>query len=323
MTRRTFFFAFVLVLTLFPLHQAHSAAMYPSYPVQFIISFPPGGPGDTTIRIIHPALLKNFGGAIQLVNKPGAGGSIAYTFVKKAKADGYTILSTMSAPLTVGTALRRLAFSIDDFEYIGAYAFGATAIVSQPDPRWKDLDGLLSYIKAHPGKLNYGTSGATTAPYLTMEAILAMRGLKAVPVHYKGSAPARNAALGGHVDFSAGGFGAMQALIRAGKLLGLVITDSQRDPKFPDIPTLDEKGLGAASIGLWAGLWAPKGTPEGILSKLSKALEKTVTDPDVVKKLNKAGFRVEWVTGGKAKKLALQDHETALKVMKSIGLKKK
>ena len=300
-----------------------AAEAYPEYPVQFVISFPPGGPGDTTIRIVHPTLQENFGGPIQLVNKPGAGGSIAYTFVKKAKPDGYTILSTMSAPLTVGTALSKLAFSIDDYEYIGAYAFGATGIVSLPDPRWKDFDGLLAYIEANPGKLNYGTSGATTAPYLTMEAVLALRGLKAVPVHYKGSGPARNAALGGHVDFAAGGFGAMQALIRADKLVGLAITDSQRDPKFPDIPTLAEKGLGDASIGLWAGLWAPKGTPAEILAKLSSSLEKTVKDPEVIAKLNQAGFRVEWVPGDKAKELAIRDHNTARDVMKKIDLEKK
>ena len=136
MPRRSLLFLFVVALVCLPLQSAHSAK-YPSYPVQFIISFPPGGPGDTTIRIIHPALQKNFGGAIQLVNKPGAGGAIAYTYVKKAKPDGYTILSTMSAPLTVGTALRTLPFALDDYEYIGAYAFGATGIVSKPDMRWK------------------------------------------------------------------------------------------------------------------------------------------------------------------------------------------
>lgn len=299
------------------------AEEYPSYPVQFIISFPPGGPGDTTIRIIHPKLQEHFGGTIQLVNKVGAGGAIAYTFVKNAKPDGYTFLSTMSAPLTVGTALRSLAFSIDDYEYLGAYAFGATGIVSRPDKPWKDLDGLLDYIKENPGKLSYGTSGAPTAPYLTVAAILSMRGLKAEPVHYKGSAPARNAALGGHVDFSAGGFGAMQQLIRGGKLIGLAITDDERDPKFPNIPTLKEKGLGKASIGLWAGLWAPLGTPKDILSRISNALEKTVRDPAVIKNLNDAGFRVEFVPGDKAKELAIADHETSKWIMDSIGLKKK
>ncbi len=322
MPRRSLFLLFFVALVCLPLQSAHSAN-YPSYPVQFIISFPPGGPGDTTIRIIHPALQKNFGGAIQLVNKPGAGGAIAYTHVKKAKPDGYTILSTMSAPLTVGTALRTLPFALDDYEYIGAYAFGATGVVSKPDKRWKDLDGLLAYIKKNPGKLNYGTSGAPTAPYLTMAAVLAIRGLKATPVHYKGSGPARNAALGGHVDFSAGGFGAMQALLRAGKLVGLAITDNARDPKFPDIPTLKEKGLGRASIGLWAGLWAPKGTPKAVLDKLSAALKKTAGDPAVVKKLNKAGFRVEFVDGPGAKKLARQDHETSREIMKAVGIKKK
>ena len=107
--------------------------------------------------------------------------------------------------------------------------------------RWKNLDGLLAYIKKNPGKLNYGTSGAPTAPYLTMAAILAMQGLKATPVHYKGSGPARNAALGGHVDFSAGGFGAMQALIRAGKLVAWP-SRTTRGIQVPQDSDLERKG---------------------------------------------------------------------------------
>lgn len=298
-------------------------ADYPEYPVEFVISFPPGGPGDTTIRIIHPTLQENFDGPIQLVNKPGAGGSIAYNYVKGSEPDGYTILSTMSAPLTVGTALRDLGFELDDFEYIGAYAFGATAIVSQPDGRWDDLEGMLAYIEGHPGELKYGTSGAPTAPYLTAAAILAMRGLDATPVHYKGSAPARNAALGGHVDFAAGGFGAMQSLVRAGKLNALAITDEERDPRFPDVPTLAELGLGDASIALWAGLWAPKGTPEPILTRFSEALEQTVQDPDVEAKLKDAGFRVAFLDGAAARALAQKDHDAAARIMESIGLERK
>ena len=105
--------------------------------------------------------------------------------------------------------------------------------------------------------------------------------------------------------------------------MGLAITDNARDPKFPDIPTLKEKGLGRASIGLWAGLWAPKGTPKAVLDKLSAALKKTAGDPAVVKKLNKAGFRVEFVDGAGAKKLARQDHETSKEIMKAVGIKKK
>ena len=125
------------------------------------------------------------------------------------------------------------------------------------------------------------------------------------------------------MDFSAGGFGAMQALIRAGKLVGLAITDDRRDPKFPNIPILKEKGLGRASIGLWAGLWAPKGTPKEVLDRLSAALKKTAADPAVVKKLNKAGFRVAFLDGEGAKKLARQDHKTSKEIMKSVGIKKK
>jgi len=322
MRLRALFRAAVLLLSL-GLAGAVPAADYPAYPVQFIITFPPGGPGDTTIRLVHSALQQNLGGSIELVNKPGAGGAIGYSYVARAKPDGYTILSTMSAPLTVGTALRKLDFSLDDYEYAGAYAFDATAIVSRPDPRWKTLDDLIAYAKANPGKLNYGSSGATTAPYLTMEAIKILRGVDLVVVQHQGSGPVRTAVLGGHVDIGAGGFATMKELIRAGKLVALAITGAERDPKFPDVPTLVEKGLGEASIDLWAGLWAPKGTPRPILDKLSAALAKTIKDPAVVAKVDAAGYRAKWLDPGAARELARQDHANAAKVVKALGIERK
>ncbi len=301
---------------------AFPASDYPNYPVQFIITFPPGGPGDTTIRLIHPALQKHLGGTIELVNRPGGGGAAGFTYVAKAKPDGYTILSTMSPPLTVGTALRDLGFSLDDFQYLGAYAFDDTAIVSRPDPRWKTFDEMLAYAKGNPGKLSYGTSGAATAPYLVMEAIKSLRGVDLAVVQHAGSGPVRSAVLGGHVDVGVAVFGTMRELVRAGKLVALAIAADQRDPQFPDVPTLKEKGLGAAAINLWAGLWAPRGTPRPIAEKLADALERTAKDPEVVKKLQAAGYRPAWIPGGPMREMAQRDHEAALQVVRALKIER-
>lgn len=298
-------------------------AQYPAYPVQFIITFPPGGPGDTTIRLIHAALQQNFGGAIELVNKQGAGGATGYTYVARAKPDGYTILSTMSAPLTVGTVLQSLPFGLDDFEYLGAYAFDATAIVTRPDPRWKTFDEFIAFAKANPGKLTYTTSGATTTPYLTMEAIKIQRGLDMPVVQQQGSGPVRAAVLGGHADVGVGGFSVMKELIRAGKLQALAITGRERDAKFPDVPTLHDKGLDEANVELWAGLWAPKGTPKPITDALTRALEKTIKDPAVAAKVEAAGYRAEWLPPGPMKELARRDYENAVRIARSLKIEKK
>lgn len=305
-------------------HAPHAfpASKYPGYPVQFIITFPPGGPGDTTIRLIHPTLQKHLGGPIELVNKPGGGGAAGFSYVAKAKPDGYTMLSTMSPPLTVGTALRQLEFSLDEFVYIGAYAFDDTAIVSRPDPRWRTFDELVAYAKANPGKLTYGTSGAATAPYLVMEAIKALRGVDLAVVQHAGSGPVRTAVLGGHVDVGVAVFGTMRELVRSGKLVALAIAAEERDPQFPEVPTLKEKGLGAAMINLWAGLWAPKGTPTEILEALAQALEKTAKDEEVVKRLRAAGYRPAWIPGGPMREMAQRDYEAALKVVKALKLER-
>jgi tripartite-type tricarboxylate transporter receptor subunit TctC len=313
--------ALALLLLAWP--AAPAAAQYPTNAVQFIITFPPGGPGDTTIRLIHPALQQHLGGAIELVNKPGAGGATGYTYVAKAKPDGYTILSTMSAPLTVGTALQPLAFGLDDFEYVGAYAFDATAIVTLPDPRWKTLDDLLQHVKANPGKLTYATSGATTTPYLAMEAIKIQRGLDLPVVQQQGSGPVRTAVLGGHVDVGVGGFSVMKELIRAGKLQALAITGRERDAKFPEVPTLAEKGLSEANVELWAGLWAPKGTAKSIVDALTRALEQTIKDPAVAAKVEAAGYRAAWLPPGPMKELARRDHDNAVRIARALGIQKK
>jgi len=322
MTRTGAIVSLALALAAGPATPALAASDYPSYPVQFIITFPPGGPGDTTIRLIHPTLQKHLGGPIELVNRPGGGGAAGFTYVAKAKADGYTLLSTMSPPLTVGTALGSLGFSLDDFQYIGAYAFDDTAIISRPDPRWKTFDEMLAYAKANPGKLAYGTSGAATAPYLVMEAIKRLRGVDLAVVQHAGSGPVRSAVLGGHVDVGVAVFGTMRELVRAGKLVALALAADQRDPQFPEVPTLKEKGLGEAAINLWAGLWAPRGTPRPIAEKIAEALERAAKDPEVVKKLQGAGYRPAWIPGGAMRGMAQRDHEAALKVVRALKIER-
>jgi len=302
---------------------AQSAADYPRYPVQVVINFPPGGPSDTTIRVIHEAFQQNLGGVLDLANRPGGGGVLGFALVAKAKPDGYTLVNAMASPLTVGAAVRDVGFSFADFEPIGAYASDMTVIFGQPDSRWKTMEEMLAYAKANPTQLKYASTGLGSTPWLVMEAVKVFRGVDIPPVHFVGTGPVRAAALGGHTDVATAVFGSIRDLVKAGKLQALAVSGKTREPGFPDIPTLEELGLGEASMDLWGGLWAPKGTPKPIVDKLGTALEKTVRDRAVAAKLAAAGYRVEWMPPATMLTLTRRDHEVALRIAKTLKIEKK
>jgi tripartite-type tricarboxylate transporter receptor subunit TctC len=320
---RTLFVVAALLPGLTGTATAQSAADYPRYPVQIVINFPPGGPSDTTIRVIHEAFQQNLGGVLDLANRPGGGGVLGFALVAKAKPDGYTLVNAMASPLTVGAAVRNVGFSFADFEPIGAYASDMTVIFGQPDSRWKTMEEMLAYAKANPTQLKYASTGLGSTPWLVMEAVKVFRGVDIPPVHFVGTGPVRAAALGGHTDVATAVFGSIRDLVKAGKLQALAVSGKTREPGFPNIPTLEELGLGEASMDLWGGLWAPKGTPKPIVDKLGTALEKTVRDGAVAEKLAAAGYRVEWMPPATMLTLTRRDHEVALRIAKTLKIEKK
>ena len=320
---RTLFLVVALLLGVSGTAAAQSAADYPRYPVQITINFPPGGPSDTTIRMIHEAFQQNLGGTIELVNRPGGGGVLGFAYVAKARPDGYTLVNAMASPLTVGAAVRDIGFTFADFEPVGAYASAVTVIFGRPDPRWKTMEEMLAYAKANPSQLKYASTGVGSTPWLVMEAVKVLRGVDIPPVHFIGTGPVRAAALGGHTDIATAVFGSIRDLAKAGKLVAFAISGKTRDPEFPNLPTLAEVGLGEASMDLWGGLWAPKGTPKPIIEKLTAALEKTIKDRAVAAKLAATGYRVEWMPPPAMLALTQRDYEIASRITKTLKTDKK
>ena len=322
MTRIMAFFFLLVGLVLGHAPQALPASKYPSYPVQFIITFPPGGPGDTTIRLIHPTFQKHLEGTIELVNKPGGGGAAGFSYVAKAKPDGYAILSTMSPPLTVGTALQQLEFSLDDFVYIGAYAFDDTAIVSRPDPRWRTFDELLAYAKANPGKLNMASGGAGTPAHLSSELFKMMTGVNMIHVPYRGAAPALNDLLGGQVQVMFDNITSSIEYIRAGKLRALAVTTATRSEALPDLPTVGDfvPGYEASS---WYGLGIPKNTPTEIVDKLNTGISAGLADTKMKARLADMGATVLAGSPADFGRLIAAETEKWGKVVRFAGIKAK
>jgi len=309
----------LILLTLCCSISGNVFADFPRMPIKAVVTFPPGGPADVMARMIQPALEKNLGKPVLIDNRPGDGGALGFTQVSKADPDGHTILLTTSAPLTLGTAIRNLSYSLDSFEYLGAIGGDSTAIISLPDQQWKDLDQLLQYAKNNPDKISYASPGSATAPFLTMEAVRSERNVKMSGVHFKGTGPVVTAVLGGHAQIGVSGFAAVKDMIRQKKLIALAVTGQTRHADFPDVPTLEEKGLQAGNIDLWAGAWAPKGTPKEVLAKLSSALEQAAKDPAVIDRFRSGGYKAFWLPADQMRDLAKKDHERTARAMKLLG----
>jgi tripartite-type tricarboxylate transporter receptor subunit TctC len=313
-----------LALVAFALAVSATGALgqaYPTRPVEFIIPFAPGGPTDTAIRLIQPALSANLGVPVVLVNKAGGGGAIGMDAVAKAKPDGYTLAATVRSTLTILPASQPdVPYKISDFAPIGAYAVDSQIVVVKSGAPWKTLEELVDHAKKNPGKLTYGSAGQGTNSFFTMELLKLAYGLDIGHVPFGGSGPVKNAILGGHVQVGAAALSPMLSVIRSGDVAALVTSATRRIPAVANVPTMTEKGQPDASLSTWAELWAPAKTPKPVVDRLAQALEKTMKDPAVGAAIEKAGLQVEHHDPVETLKLVERENEVVRAVARKLGL---
>jgi tripartite-type tricarboxylate transporter receptor subunit TctC len=299
------------------------AQAYPMRPVEFVIPFAPGGPTDTAIRLIQPALSANLGAPVVLVNKAGGGGAIGMDAVAKAKPDGYTLAATVRSTLTILPATQPdVTYKISDFAAIGTYALDSQVVMVKSGAPWKTLEELIEHAKKNPGKLTYGSAGQGTNSFFTMELLKLAYGLDVAHVPFGGSGPVKNAILGGHVQVGAAALSPLLSVIRSGDVTPLVTSATRRNPALPNVPTLTEKGQPDISLSTWAELWAPGKTPRPVMERLAQALEKTMKDPSVVSAIEKAGLQVEYHDPAATLKLVERENEIVRTAAKKLGLTK-
>jgi tripartite-type tricarboxylate transporter receptor subunit TctC len=296
---------------------------YPTRQIECIVNFPPGGPLDTSIRVIQPHLQAALGVPLVLTTKGGAAGALGTDFVAKAKPDGYTILASANAALTIAPNVNpQITYKYADFAHICTFTADPGVICSKTGAPWKNLEELVEYAKKNPGKLNYGSPGMGTVAYFAMEIFKMSYGLDIVPVHFQGTGPVKNAILGGHVDLSASGFGSLGPLIKGGNIFPLVTTAMKRVADFPDVPTMAEKGFPDASLNIWFGLFVPGKCPKNVVEKLSQAMEKVMKDPAVQSQIEKAAMIVDYRDSKATFQLVEQEFAAVAKVVKKMGLGK-
>jgi tripartite-type tricarboxylate transporter receptor subunit TctC len=275
---------------------------FPARPVQVIVPATAGGPVDTAVRMIAPALETALGQSVVLLNKPGASGTLGMHDVATAEPNGYTIGQGVNSIFTItrisGT---NVPFTLDDFTLLGNYATDVSVLAVSTDAPWQTLDDIIAYAHDNPGKLNYASAGVGTVSSLSMQALAHHFKLNMVAVPFPGGAQLTTAILGRQVDIGMVPYTTGAAMFEAKKLRALVTTAPQRLPKLPDVPTFAEKGIAVNGLNLIMGLYAPHGLPDAVRDTLVDAVAKAAKDPSFVAKIEAIGLFGQYEEPAKAR----------------------
>jgi tripartite-type tricarboxylate transporter receptor subunit TctC len=267
-----------------------AAQAYPSRPITVVVPFAAGGPTDTIARILGDRMARSLGQPVVIENTAGAGGTIAGNRVARATPDGYTVAIGHVGTHVIAGAVQKTSYDVyADFEPIGLACANPQIIVTKMDVPAKDLKELIAWTKANGDKVSSGTGGPGTPSHIMAVYYNKETGSNLQVIHYKGSGPALQDVIAGHVDMTFDQAANALPQVRAGKVKAYAVTSKNRLTSQPDIPTVDEAGLPNFYMSVWHAFWAPKGTPKEIVNRLNAALVETLADPAVQKRLQDLG----------------------------------
>ncbi|MFN0160196.1 MAG: Bug family tripartite tricarboxylate transporter substrate binding protein [Burkholderiales bacterium] len=257
-----------------------AAQDYPSRPIRVVVPYAPGGT-DQQLRLLAPALTRILGQGLVIENVAGAGAAIGTAQVKNAKPDGYTLLYTGTGALTVQPSMTKTPYVMDDLVPIGNVIGTPFVVAARPDAPFKTLGEMVSYGRANPGRINFGSAGQGTTTHMAGEAIAAAAGFKLLHVPFQGIGPAVTAILGGTVDIVIGLPNAIMPHVNAAKLIPLAITGPQRSDLMPSFMTVKEGGVDVSDVTKF-GFFGPKGLPDAVLAKWVAAVPEAMKAPEFV-----------------------------------------
>lgn len=296
------------------------AASWPDKPVKLILPYAPGGATDLIARPWADALSKAFGQQFVIENRGGAGGMIGTEAASKSPTDGYTLLLTPNATLTVLPSMRKTPYDPEkSFAPVARVGDLVCGFVTHPSTGIKTVKELIDYAKKNPGKLIYGSAGLGTSTHLRIETLKFRAGIDILHVPYRGSADALNDLLPGTVQM----MNEINVLphVKAGKLNLLAINHSERNPEFPDVPTLTEAGVANADVPIWYSIQAPVGTPADIIAKLNaKVVELAKTD-EMKAKMRAINVLVPIQTPAEMAEFLVADIKRNAEVIKAANIK--
>ncbi|MDH1252674.1 tripartite tricarboxylate transporter substrate binding protein [Comamonas thiooxydans] len=297
---------------------AMAQGSYPSKTVLMIVPAAAGGTTDLAGRMAAQALAPVIGQSVVVDNKGGGNGAIAANLVKRADADGYTLLMQYSGYHVISPHLAKTkSWEQGDFAPVANVLSAPQIIVVRSELPVKTLAELVSYTKANPGKLNYASSGNGSLQHVTGAMLEQQAGVKMVHVPYKGTGPALQDLLGGQVDLTFGTAPPFMPHVQSGKLRVLAVTGKQRLPSLPNVPTTAEAGYPGVNATSWFAVFAPKATPQPVIDKLAADIKKVVEDPVFRKKAEEQGATADYMNPQQLAAMVKTEYGNWAQVVKS------
>jgi tripartite-type tricarboxylate transporter receptor subunit TctC len=259
-------------------------------PLRILVGFPPGGSADVLARLVGDAIREDFS-HVTVENRPGAGGRIALTAVKNARADGQTVIILPSGPMVLFPHVyKKLDYDpVKDFTPISLIAHFQFGVVSGPASGARSVAEMLAKAKADPKGATYGSPGLGTLPHFMGVLMEQSSGVPLTHVPFQGGAPANNALLGGHIGYKFDVVSETAELHRAGKVRIIAVTGSRRDPQVPEVPTLREAGVDMEATA-WFAMYGPAGLPAEAQTRLERAVSRAVKNPAMQERMLKLGY---------------------------------
>ena len=286
-----------------------AAADYHNKPIRIVVCVPAGGGVDTVTRIVAEGLHQRLGQPAVVENRAGAAGNIGAEVVFTSDPNGYTLLAAQPAPLTVNPLLyKKMNFDPTQFAPVAIMTVIPNVLLVRPDFPAKTSQEFIAYAKANPGKINYASQGIGTTSHLTAALLEHVTGTKLVHVPYKGTSPALNDIIAGHVDMIFMELASAIKLHQAGRARILAVATAKRVANLPDIPTLGEVGITDFESSAWNAIAAPPKTPAAIVAKLNKAINEVLKSPEV--QAHFAAINLQAVGGTPAEAAAFIKKET-------------
>lgn len=300
------------------------AQSWPTKPIRVLVGFAPGGTADVSARMTGDIVSKELAQPVIVENRPGGSGSVGIEALIRGPADGYTLFVGSDSSLYQPVLNPKLAYRAEkDLKPITILTYQPIVIVVHPAPGWRNINDLVKAARARPGQIAYALSSPTGTQAVAGGVFFKMAGVKLIPVAYKGGGQAIVDLVSGQIPVGVLGSAPVVPQVQAGRIRVLAVTSRTRSKVFPDVPTLAEQGFPQIDIAQWFGVVAPAGVPNEIVTRLSAAFNKALTDPKVAQRLFDAGLEV--VGGSPAEMAKRMAAETLIwsKAASEAGLSEK
>jgi tripartite-type tricarboxylate transporter receptor subunit TctC len=298
-----------------------AAQSYPVKPVRLLSGFPAGGANDYHARVLAQKLTEFFGQTVIVENRGGAGGTIAADAIAKAAPDGYNLLMGFGSLAVAPSVYAKLPFDVlKDFTAVSLACRIQNVLVVPSALRAKNVQELIALARAHPGKMNYASSGTGATPHLSAEMFKAIAKVDITHIPYKGDTPAFVDLLAGQVDMMITVVQSTLVHIESGKLRPLAVTGLKRTASLPKVPTMQEAGLTGYELTSWFGVMGPANMPRDVLDRLNGAVVKAIAQKDLQDKFVAGGSEPEASTPEQFAQLIRDDVAKFARIVKAAGI---